>query len=56
MAHLDPTEIRARILAVIAAEARRAADEGVAPMDDIATALRLGAAHPDDAVAMVLRA
>ena len=55
-AHLDPAEIRARILAVIAAEARRAADEGVAPMDDIATALRLGAAHPDDAVAMVLRA
>lgn len=42
----DPSGIRDRILAAIDAEAHRAAAEGVAPADDIATALRLGAGHP----------
>jgi 3-hydroxybutyryl-CoA dehydrogenase len=39
-------DIRTRILDAIAAEARRAADEGVASEADIDLALRLGAAHP----------
>ncbi|HET7168535.1 MAG TPA: 3-hydroxyacyl-CoA dehydrogenase NAD-binding domain-containing protein [Candidatus Limnocylindrales bacterium] len=55
-APLAPTDIRDRILATVAAEARRAADDGVASLDDIVTALRLGAAYPDDALARVRRA
>jgi 3-hydroxybutyryl-CoA dehydrogenase len=43
--------IRARILEAVAAEARRAADDGVAGLDDIVLALRHGAAYPDDALA-----
>lgn len=43
---LSATAIRERILAAIDAEAHRAADDGVAPPDDIATALQLGAGHP----------
>ncbi|MGP1673790.1 MAG: 3-hydroxyacyl-CoA dehydrogenase family protein, partial [Candidatus Limnocylindrales bacterium] len=43
--------IRARILVAVAAEARRAADDGVAGLDDIVLALRHGAAYPDDALA-----
>jgi len=39
--------IRTRIEAAILAEARLAADDGVAARADIATALRLGAGHPD---------
>ena len=45
-AALGATAIRDRILAAIDAEAHRAAADGVAPADDIATALRLGAGHP----------
>jgi 3-hydroxybutyryl-CoA dehydrogenase len=44
--HLDPDQIRARILGSIALEARLAADEGVAAPDLIDLALRLGAGHP----------
>jgi 3-hydroxybutyryl-CoA dehydrogenase len=44
---LPDTAIRERILAAIDAEAHRAVADGVAPADDIATALRLGAGHPD---------
>ncbi|HEV7809026.1 MAG TPA: 3-hydroxyacyl-CoA dehydrogenase family protein, partial [Candidatus Limnocylindrales bacterium] len=44
---LDPGAIRRRILDAIDAEARRAADEGVATPDDIDLALRLGASHPE---------
>jgi 3-hydroxybutyryl-CoA dehydrogenase len=43
---LGASEIRDRILAAIAAEARLAADEGVATEEEINLALRLGAAHP----------
>ncbi len=45
-AAMDAPAIRERILAAIDAEAHRAAADGVAPADDIATALRLGAGHP----------
>jgi 3-hydroxybutyryl-CoA dehydrogenase len=43
---LDRRAIRERILDAIAAEARSAAGEGVAPEDVIDLALRLGAGHP----------
>jgi 3-hydroxybutyryl-CoA dehydrogenase len=43
---LTAAQIRTRILAAIAAEARLAAAEGVAPPDVIDLALRLGAGHP----------
>jgi 3-hydroxybutyryl-CoA dehydrogenase len=48
--HPDPwpaERIRDRIESAIAAEARMAADDGVAPRTDIVTALRLGAAYPE---------
>ena len=44
---LTPERIRARIESAVIEEARRALDEGVAGRDDIATALRLGAAYPE---------
>ena len=44
---LDPDRIRLRIEEAIADEAHVAIDEGVAGRDDIVTALRLGAAHPE---------
>lgn len=40
-------KIQARIEAAIVEEARLAIDEGVASRDDVVTALRLGAGHPD---------
>ncbi len=43
---LTAAQIRTRILAAIAAEARLATAEGVAPPDVIDLALRLGAGHP----------
>jgi 3-hydroxybutyryl-CoA dehydrogenase len=43
---LDAGRIRRRILDAIAAEARRAAEEGVATPPEIDLALRLGAGHP----------
>ena len=43
---LAPAQIRGRIVDAIAAEARFAADEGVATPDAIDLALRLGAGHP----------
>jgi 3-hydroxybutyryl-CoA dehydrogenase len=39
-------EIRNRILDAISAEAARAVDEGVASAEDVNTAMRLGAGHP----------
>jgi 3-hydroxybutyryl-CoA dehydrogenase len=44
---LGADKIRARIEAAIGDEARYAIDEGVASRDDVVTALRLGAGHPD---------
>ena len=44
---MRPDHIRDRIEGAIADEARIAVDEGVATHDDVVTALRLGAAHPD---------
>jgi 3-hydroxybutyryl-CoA dehydrogenase len=44
---LAAAKIQARIEAAIVAEARLAVDEEVASRDDVATALRLGAGHPD---------
>ena len=44
---IGPERIRQRIESAIVAEAHRAIDEGVAERDDIATALRLGAGHPE---------
>ncbi|MGH2475049.1 MAG: hypothetical protein ACRDIL_07270, partial [Candidatus Limnocylindrales bacterium] len=52
---LAATDIAERILAAVAVEAARAADEGVASTADIVTALRLGAAHPDRSLAMLSR-
>lgn len=49
----DPDTIRARILDAVAAEARRAADDGVAGLDDIILALRRGAAYPEDVLAVL---
>jgi 3-hydroxybutyryl-CoA dehydrogenase len=43
---LAPAAIRDRILDAIAAEARLASAEGLAPLDTIDLALRLGAGHP----------
>jgi 3-hydroxybutyryl-CoA dehydrogenase len=48
---LTPDRISSRIETAIADEARLAADEGVATRADIVTALRLGAAHPERALA-----
>jgi 3-hydroxybutyryl-CoA dehydrogenase len=48
---LAPDRISSRIETAIADEARLAADEGVATRADIVTALRLGAAHPERALA-----
>jgi 3-hydroxybutyryl-CoA dehydrogenase len=48
--HADPwpaERIRERIESAISAEARMAADDGVAASADIVTALRLGAAYPE---------
>jgi 3-hydroxybutyryl-CoA dehydrogenase len=50
---LAADRIRGRIEERIAEEARLAADEGVASRDDIVTALRLGAAHPERALAVL---
>ncbi len=44
---LAPAQVRDRILGAIADEARRASAEGVAALDVIELALRLGAGHPD---------
>ncbi|HEX2470749.1 MAG TPA: 3-hydroxyacyl-CoA dehydrogenase NAD-binding domain-containing protein [Candidatus Limnocylindrales bacterium] len=44
---LGADKIRARIEAAIVEEARFAIDDGVASPDDVVTALRLGAGHPD---------
>ena len=44
--HLSADRIRERIESAIVAEAQLAIDEDVAARDDIATALRLGAAYP----------
>jgi 3-hydroxybutyryl-CoA dehydrogenase len=52
-ATLAADDIVERILSAVAAEAARAADEGVASIGDIVTALRLGAAHPDRSLALV---
>ncbi len=49
------TEIRDRIVKAVAAEANMAADEGVASLADIATALRLGAGHPVASVERLAR-
>jgi 3-hydroxybutyryl-CoA dehydrogenase len=46
----DPAAIAARITDAVAREARAAAATGVAAPDDIALALRLGAAHPRNLV------
>jgi len=43
---LPPSEIAARILSAIDAEAHEAVDDGVATEHDVDLALRLGAAHP----------
>jgi 3-hydroxyacyl-CoA dehydrogenase len=45
-----PGEITTRITAAITREARSALADGVAPADDMALALRLGAAHPRNLV------
>jgi 3-hydroxybutyryl-CoA dehydrogenase len=45
--HLSAARIQERIESAIVAEARLAIDEDVAARDDIATALRLGAAYPE---------
>ena len=50
---LRPDRIRERIESAIADEARIAVDEGVAAHDDVVTALRLGAAHPDRFLATI---
>jgi 3-hydroxybutyryl-CoA dehydrogenase len=50
---LTADRIRARIEAAVGEEARLAADEGVASMDEIRLALRLGASYPDRALAAV---
>jgi 3-hydroxybutyryl-CoA dehydrogenase len=49
--NLSAERIRTRIEAAITAEARLATDEGVASREDIVTALRLGAGHPERALA-----
>ena len=49
--NLAAERIRLRIEGAIVEEARLAAAEGVASREDIATALRLGAGHPDRALA-----
>jgi 3-hydroxybutyryl-CoA dehydrogenase len=46
-AQLPPERIRDRIESAVTAEARMAAEDGVAARDDIATALRLGAGYPE---------
>jgi len=43
---LAPSQIAARVLSAVDAEAHRAVDEGVAAAHDVDIALRLGAAHP----------
>ncbi|HET7495989.1 MAG TPA: 3-hydroxyacyl-CoA dehydrogenase family protein, partial [Candidatus Limnocylindrales bacterium] len=47
---LDASEILGRIESAVAAEAARAVEDGVASPVDIATALRLGASYPEQAI------
>jgi 3-hydroxybutyryl-CoA dehydrogenase len=47
---LDADRIRARIESAVAAEAVRAVEDGVASAVDVATALRLGASYPEQAL------
>ena len=47
---LEADEIGARIESAVAAEAERAVGDGTASLDDVVTALRLGASYPEHAL------
>ncbi len=53
---LSAERIRGRIEAAVIEEARSAVEEGVAAPEDVVAALRLGAGHPERALAAILSA